>query len=124
EVPDFRFIRDSLKLIYMDNGRLTALDGANLRHLPLLEELSFYNNSIEHVAPDVFQGTEGVTYFNISCNRLASLPPDLFEQWSHLKYVDLSRNRLLHVDRLFLPTNPRVSASVLFTFCSSLHFFF
>ncbi|GIY71743.1 uncharacterized protein CEXT_628231 [Caerostris extrusa] len=33
-------------------------------------------------------------------------PPDLFEQWSHLKYVDLSHNRLLHVDRLFLPTDP------------------
>ncbi|GIY89357.1 uncharacterized protein CEXT_741991 [Caerostris extrusa] len=119
EVPDFRFIRDSLKLIYMDNSRLTALDRANLRHLPLLEELSFYNNSIEHVAPDVFQvGLHLSIHGHGGSELLQHLPqparvpaPDLFEQWSHLKYVDLSHNRLLHVDRLFLPTDPHVSAS-------------
>ncbi|GIY42607.1 hypothetical protein CDAR_25011, partial [Caerostris darwini] len=55
EFPDFRFILNSVKLIYFDNSRLTTLDATNLRHLPLVQELSFSNNSIEYGAPDVFQ---------------------------------------------------------------------
>ncbi|GIY00999.1 hypothetical protein CEXT_716161 [Caerostris extrusa] len=40
------------------------------------EDSLFVNNSIEHVAEDVFQGTEKVTIFDISHNLLTSLPPD------------------------------------------------
>ncbi|GIX95515.1 protein toll [Caerostris darwini] len=106
-VPDFRLIRDSVRTIHIDNSQLASLDGRNLQYLSMLEILSFFNNSIEYVAPDAFQGIDGVTYFNISHNRLTSLPPDLFKPWSKLKYVILSHNQLLHVDQLFLTTHPK-----------------
>ncbi|GIX87354.1 protein toll [Caerostris extrusa] len=35
-------------------------------------------------------------------------PPDLFKPWTKLDTVVLSHNQLLHVDQLFLRTNPRV----------------
>ncbi|GIY21914.1 protein toll [Caerostris darwini] len=106
KVPDFRIIRDSVRNINIDNSRLTSLKGSNLQGLTLLETVSFVNNSIEYVAPDTFQGTEGVMIFDISHNKLTSLPPNLFERWSDLRKVVLSYNQLLHVDQLFLSTNP------------------
>ncbi|GIX95487.1 uncharacterized protein CDAR_169561, partial [Caerostris darwini] len=108
KVPDFRFIRDSVFSIVFRSSRLTSLEGPNLQDLPELKILSFYNNSIEYVAPDAFQGTEGVTNFDISHNRLTHLPPDLFKPWTKLDTVVLSHNQLLHVDQLFFRTDPRV----------------
>ncbi|GIX95492.1 hypothetical protein CDAR_169601 [Caerostris darwini] len=106
-VPDFRFIRDSVFKIYFQNSRLISLEGPNLQDLPELRIISFFNNSIEYVAPDAFQGTEGVTHFSISHNQLTYLPPDLFKPWTNLHTVVLSHNQLLHVDQLFFRTNPK-----------------
>ncbi|GIY82467.1 hypothetical protein CEXT_352041, partial [Caerostris extrusa] len=69
------------------------LDGANLRHLPLVQELSFSNNSIEYVAPAVFQvGLHLNIHGHGGSDLLQHLPqpahvaaPDLFEQWSNFK---------------------------------------
>ncbi|GIX95509.1 protein toll [Caerostris darwini] len=107
-VPDMRFIRDSVISIWFRNSRLTSLEGPNLQNLRVLEMLSFYNNSIEYIAPDTFQGTEGVKVFDISHNRLTHLPPDLFKPWKKLLKVEISHNQLLHVDQLFFRTNPVV----------------
>ncbi|GIX95500.1 uncharacterized protein CDAR_169651 [Caerostris darwini] len=108
KIPDFRFIRNSVISIWFQNSRLTSVEGPNLQDLPLLETLSFRNNSIEYVAPDAFQGTEGVIYFDIAHNRLTYLPPDLFKPWAKLFMVELSHNQLLHVDQLFFGTNPKI----------------
>ncbi|GIY39035.1 protein toll [Caerostris darwini] len=108
EIPDFRGIRSSLKILQLDNSRLTQLRGDNLKNLTQLWRLSLVNNSIEHVAEDVFQGTESVTYFDISHNLLTYLPPRLFKSWKGLEDVRLSYNQLLHVDHLFVGTNPLV----------------
>ncbi|GIY98233.1 uncharacterized protein CEXT_74111 [Caerostris extrusa] len=111
EIPDFRAIRSYLKILQLDNNsRLTQLRGDNLKNLTRLQRLSFVNNSIEHVAEDVFQGTKNVEYFDISHNLLTCLPPGLFKSWKGLEEVRLSYNQLLHVNRLFLGTNPRNGA--------------
>ncbi|GIY29256.1 uncharacterized protein CDAR_254031 [Caerostris darwini] len=55
EIPDFRAIRHSLQILQLDNSRLTQLQGDNLKNLTCLWKLSFVNNSIAHVAEDVFQ---------------------------------------------------------------------
>ncbi|GIX70611.1 hypothetical protein CDAR_459801 [Caerostris darwini] len=107
EIPDFRAIRSYLKILQLDNSHLTQLRGDNLKKLTRLQTLSFVNNSIAHVAEDVFQGTENVKYFDISHNLLTCLPPGLFKSWKGLEEVWLSYNQLLHVDRLFLGTNPQ-----------------
>ncbi|GIX67868.1 hypothetical protein CEXT_154561 [Caerostris extrusa] len=60
----------------LDNSLLTQLRGDNIKNMTYLFNLSFVNNSIEHVADDVFQGTEEVTSFDISHNLLTCLPPD------------------------------------------------
>ncbi|GIY34694.1 protein toll [Caerostris darwini] len=105
EIPDFRAIRSSLGSLYLGNSRLTQLRGDNLKNLTLLWRLSFVNNSIAHVADDVFQGTENVEDFDISHNLLTYLPPSLFRSWKRLKEVRLSYNQLLHVGHLFFGTN-------------------
>ncbi|GIY77168.1 protein toll, partial [Caerostris darwini] len=106
EIPDFRAIRSSLLILRLDNSRLTQLRGDNLKNLTRLIHITLFNNSIAHVAEDVFQGTEGVEYFDISHNLLTCLPPGLFKSWKLLADVRLSYNQLLHVDRLFFGTNP------------------
>ncbi|GIY57032.1 protein toll [Caerostris darwini] len=106
EIPDFRAIRSSLRILRLDNSRLTQLRGDNLKNLTRLSILTFVNNSITHVADDVFQGTESVTSFDISYNLLTFLPPRLFKSWKGLEVVRLSYNQLLHVDHLFLGKNP------------------
>ncbi|GIZ01872.1 uncharacterized protein CEXT_171331 [Caerostris extrusa] len=103
EIPDFRAIRSSLWDLMLDNSRLTQLRGDNLKSLTRLRKLSFVNNSIAHVADD---GTENVVYFDISHNLLTSLPPRLFRSWKRLETVRLSYNQLLHVNHLFIGTNP------------------
>ncbi|GIY31478.1 hypothetical protein CDAR_78171 [Caerostris darwini] len=55
EIPDFQAISSSLKILQLDNSRLTQLRGDNLKNLTQLWTLSFANNSIEHVADEVFQ---------------------------------------------------------------------
>ncbi|GIX95617.1 hypothetical protein CEXT_256151, partial [Caerostris extrusa] len=89
EIPDFRAIRSSLKILAMDNSRLTQLRGDNLKNLTRLWALSFVNNSITYVAgrrlsgEDTIttlyllfnSGTENVTHFDISHNLLTYLPP-------------------------------------------------
>ncbi|GIY31606.1 uncharacterized protein CEXT_499371 [Caerostris extrusa] len=102
EIPDFRAIHSSLRTLRLDNSRITQLRGDNLKNLTRLSIISFVNNSIEHVADDVFQGTESVTSFDISYNLLTFLPPRLFKSWKYLEVVRLSYNQLLHVDHLFL----------------------
>ncbi|GIY04247.1 protein toll [Caerostris darwini] len=119
EIPDFRAIRSSLWYLRLANSRLTHLRGDNLKNLTSLYELSFFNNSISHVAEDVFQGTENVEYFDISHNLLTFLPPSLFRSWK-LKEVHLSYNKLLHVDHLFVGMNPEVSTPGEFYKMSSL----
>ncbi|GIY28632.1 uncharacterized protein CEXT_310851 [Caerostris extrusa] len=106
EIPDFRAFRSTLLILQLDNSRLTQLRGDNLKNLTQLRKLSFVNNSIEHVADDVFQGTEDVRYFDISHNVLIYLPPSLFRSWKRLKEVRLSYNQLLHVDHLFFWEEP------------------
>ncbi|GIY87975.1 hypothetical protein CEXT_660421 [Caerostris extrusa] len=108
EIPDFRAIRSSLWYLRLDNSRLTQLRGDNLKNLTSLYKLSFFNNSISHVAEDVFQGTENVEHFDMSHNLLTFLPPSLFRSWK-LKEVHLSYNQLLHVDHLFFWNKPLVS---------------
>ncbi|GIY01970.1 uncharacterized protein CDAR_297981 [Caerostris darwini] len=120
EIPDFRAIRSFLRTLRLDNSRLTQLEGDNLKNLTKLVEISFANNSIEHVADDVFQGTEKVTSFDISHNLLTCLPPRLFKSWKHLVKVRLSYNQLLYVDHLFFGTNPEVSPPGEFYNMSSL----
>ncbi|GIY33098.1 uncharacterized protein CDAR_439961 [Caerostris darwini] len=106
EIPDFRAIRSSLKILQLDNSNLTQLRGDNLKNLTQLQRLSFVNNSVVEVAADVFQGTENVTHFDISHNLLTCLPTSLFWSWKSLEEVRLTHNQLLHVDQLFLGTNP------------------
>ncbi|KAG8200403.1 hypothetical protein JTE90_028578 [Oedothorax gibbosus] len=106
-IPDFRPISQSLRIVHMDNGQLTSVEGPGLTNLPLLTTLSMVNNSIRMVHPLAFQGTENIIIFDLSRNLLSSLPPDTFSPWKKLKKVVLSYNRLLHVDRLFQVANPR-----------------
>ncbi|GIY36986.1 uncharacterized protein CDAR_569431 [Caerostris darwini] len=106
EIPDFGAISSILSDLRLDNSRLTQLRGDNLKNLTEVRRLTFVNNSIEHVADDVFQGTENVMYFDISHNLLTCLPPRLFKSWKGLREVHLSYNQLLHVDHLFFGTNP------------------
>ncbi|GFW00312.1 hypothetical protein TNCV_4355091 [Trichonephila clavipes] len=58
KIPDFRSIRDSIRNVLIDNSLLSSLDGNSLRDLPLVETVSFVNNSITYVDPDVFQVRE------------------------------------------------------------------
>ncbi|GIY01980.1 uncharacterized protein CDAR_298061 [Caerostris darwini] len=109
EIPDFRAIRSFLRTLRLDNSRLTQLRGDNLKNMTWLRNLSFVNNSIEHVADDVFQGTEKLSRFDLSHNLLTFLPPSLFRSWKDLMILRLSYNQLLHVDHLFFGTNPWVS---------------
>ncbi|GIY21919.1 protein toll [Caerostris darwini] len=106
KIPDFREISSSLKSLRLENSLLTQLRGDNLKNLTQLQRLSFFNNSIVDVAGDVFQGTENVTHFDISHNLLTFLPPKLLRSWKRLRKVRLSHNQLLHVNHLFLGTNP------------------
>ncbi|GIY37147.1 uncharacterized protein CEXT_45451 [Caerostris extrusa] len=102
EIPDFRAaIRSILSDLRLDNSRLIQLRGDNLKNMTQLWTLSLVNNSIAHVADDVFQGTENVVDFDISHNLLTFLPPGLFMSWKRLENLRLSYNQLLHVDQLF-----------------------
>ncbi|XP_035227337.1 protein toll-like isoform X2 [Stegodyphus dumicola] len=106
KLPDFRKIRDSFRNLNFDNSRLTALEGDGLKGLYLMESLSFVNNSIRRVDPDVFEGTKNAFIFDVSYNLLTSLPPNLFDEWTNLRKVVLSHNQLLHVDQLFAIAHP------------------
>ncbi|KAF8788289.1 Endothelial zinc finger protein induced by like protein [Argiope bruennichi] len=107
EIPDFWPIRNSLRSLSMNNSLLTSIHGAQLKNLTHLETLFFANNSIRHVAPDAFQGTNNLIIFDISYNLLRFLPPNLFHPMKKLKKVVLSYNFLLHVDQLFAVTHPQ-----------------
>ncbi|GIY98223.1 uncharacterized protein CEXT_74061 [Caerostris extrusa] len=55
EIPDFGAISSILSDLRLDNSCLTQLRGDNLKNMTELYLLSLVNNSIEHVAEDVFQ---------------------------------------------------------------------
>ncbi|GIY66660.1 uncharacterized protein CEXT_430631 [Caerostris extrusa] len=55
EIPDIRAISSILSDLRLDNSRLTQLSGDNLKNLTEVRRLTFVNNSVEHVADDVFQ---------------------------------------------------------------------
>ncbi|XP_055941433.1 protein toll-like [Argiope bruennichi] len=107
ETPDFRPIRNSLRSLSINNSLLTSIQGDQLKNLTHLEALFFTNNSIGHVAPDAFQGTNNLIIFDISYNLLRFLPPNLFHPMKKLKKAVLSNNFLLHVDQLFAVTHPQ-----------------
>ncbi|GIY98326.1 hypothetical protein CEXT_171051 [Caerostris extrusa] len=88
-----RFIGDSVISIWFRNSRLTSLEGPNLQDLPLLEIISFYNNSIEYVAPDAFQGTEGVKVFGIFLQPAdAPFPQICSNHGRNLRWSSLTTN--------------------------------
>ncbi|GFT68417.1 protein toll [Nephila pilipes] len=106
KVPNFGIIRDSLRNLMIENSLLTSLEGNSLRDLPLVETVSFVNNSISYVDPDAFQGTENIIIFDISYNLLTSLPPGLFDTWGNVKKIVLAHNHLVHVNQLFAVVRP------------------
>ncbi|XP_042899671.1 protein toll [Parasteatoda tepidariorum] len=106
KIPNLGPVRDSLQYLNLDNSLLTSLEGHALKNFSFLENISFFNNSIQQIDSDVFEGTNNVIIFDLSYNKLAYLPSHLFDSWKSLRKVALSHNQLLHVKNLFQFATP------------------
>ncbi|XP_033504000.2 uncharacterized protein LOC117270477 [Epinephelus lanceolatus] len=106
-----------LKYLQLYNNNLTSLPSDLLTDVPHLETLDLTRNRLVHLAPDIFShaslrglvlkdnlfekadaewfpGNSGLTWLDLSGNRLSGVPAALLQKLPNLDNLDLSDNSL------------------------------
>jgi Leucine-rich repeat (LRR) protein len=73
---------------------MTSIASNTFQHLPLLEQLSLNDNSIELIEPGAFNHLNKLTRLELKGNNLTDFSFDLLSTNINLKVLDLSGNKL------------------------------
>ncbi|CAL1277989.1 unnamed protein product [Larinioides sclopetarius] len=90
----------SLKILYINDGKLTGVD-TELQNMPYLRTLKLINNDISEISLEAFSKSPNLSSINLSQNKLIFLYPGIFDGCRKLNKIFLQKNSLKSVDGLF-----------------------
>lgn len=99
-VPDLGFCKESLKILYLSENKLSGL--AHLKGLDRLEVLDLGFSGLESFPAEI-GSLPALRDLYLGGNALASLPP-LPAGAAHLRYLNLDRNRISEIPSSFPPS--------------------
>lgn len=83
-----------LKILRLDNNKITEITGRLFSDLSNLKELSLSNNSLKKIDSKTFKGLKNLETLKLDKNEIKEIDGNSFSDLSNLKELDLESNKL------------------------------
>lgn len=104
----------SLRLLYIQNCKLTRLSRKNFKRMNMMSTISLSNNAIEHIDEDTFYEVPMLYSLRVNGNRLKSLSNNIFIHSPRLQHFTFDSNEFETFDgNLIFRNNPSLISIVL-----------
>ena len=90
----FREVGSTLRFLYLQNNKLSALDPGTFSDLPELHTLNLAHNQLVTLPSGVFDNLPHLREIRLEDNHLTALPPGLFHNLRLLSWLRLHGNQL------------------------------
>uniref|UniRef100_A0A3Q3JBP9 Uncharacterized protein n=1 Tax=Monopterus albus TaxID=43700 RepID=A0A3Q3JBP9_MONAL len=99
QVADFKNL-PLLTQLELNRNHISQIDNGAFANLICLEKLNLNNNKLVELGEDVFHGLSNLTELRLSSNRIQTVASSSFRSMTSLKFLDISHNKLYEIAKV------------------------